>query len=262
MEHSLLLSSISKIFPGNWSLLGRKTDFSALSNINLKVHQGDVFSLIGPNGAGKTTLIKIICGLIEPSMGNISICGHDLKKSAMHARKKIGYCLESERSFYYRISGRANLAFFASLDNLDKNEAADKIELMLRMLDLIKVADKPFMNYSSGQKQRLNLIRALLKDPAIIIMDEPTKSLDPESAESFWQILLKWMQQEQDKTIFFSTHSMDEVERFSTRLAFLAEGSIIAQGTLPDIKQSFNQNDSRNVYQHIINARRLDSFVG
>lgn len=262
MEYSLSLSNISKIFPGNWSPLGRKTDFTALSNINLRVHQGDIFSLIGPNGAGKTTLIKIICGLIEPSIGDVSICGHDLKKAAMHARKNIGYCLESERSFYYRISGRENLAFFASLDNLDKNEAAGKIELMLRTLDLIKVADKPFMNYSSGQKQRLNLIRALLKDPSIIIMDEPTKSLDPEAAESFWQILLKWMQQEQNKTIFFSTHNMDEVERFSTRLAFLSEGSIIAQGTLPDIKQSFNQNDLRNIYQQIISTRGLDSFVG
>jgi ABC-2 type transport system ATP-binding protein len=249
---------VSKTYQVSRLPFGRKTVYTALSGISLNIMRGEVFALLGPNGAGKTTLIKIICGLIRPTEGSVKINGHDALRDEVEAKKSIGCCLESERSFYYRISGRQNLAFFASLDNLKRKEAAEKAGALLKVLDLDSVADTPFMHYSSGQRQRLNLARALLKDPSIIILDEPTKSLDPGAAENFWKVLKEWVANEPERTVLFSTHSLEEAERFGTSLAFLDEGKVKAHGSLQEIRRRFKQESLRAVYRQVIDKGGLD----
>lgn len=251
LEFALSLSDISKTFPGSWSPFGRKPAVTILTAINLNIPPGQVFALLGPNGAGKTTLIKIICGLIQPNNGSVYIMGSNVLNHGSLAQNSIGHCLESERSFYYRITGRENLEFFATLNNIPKKEGQDMIGELLEDMNLESIADKPFMHYSSGQKQKFNFLRALLKKPTIIILDEPTKSLDPHAAEEFWHTLINWMQKSEENTIFYSTHNMEEAERYSTAVAFLLQGKIQVQGTLSDLMSQFNKSSLRVIYQRL-----------
>ena len=151
----------------------------ALDGISLGVKKEELFGILGPNGAGKTTLIKILATLTLPDSGAAFINGFDVYHQEKRIRKCIGYITSEERSFYWRLTGRQNLQFFAALYNLPNDEAKERIDLLINLLDFAGHVDRPFMNYSSGMKQRLSVARGLIYDPEILLMDEPTRSLDP-----------------------------------------------------------------------------------
>jgi len=262
LNHALSISNLYKTYQVSPRPFGRKTVYTALAGISLDIGRGEAFALLGPNGAGKTTLLKIVCGLIKPTGGTVAVNGYDVLREEIKAKQSIGCCLESERSFYYRLSGRQNLAFFASLDNLNRKESTAKMDALLIDLDLASVADMPFMHYSSGQRQRLGLARALLKDPLLIVLDEPTKSLDPGAAENFWQVLANWRAGKPERTVFFSTHSLDEAESHATSLAFLDEGRIKACGSIEELRRLFKQGNLRDLYRKVLDKGGMDWLVG
>ncbi|MGV8175488.1 MAG: ABC transporter ATP-binding protein [Methanothrix sp.] len=220
---------------------GKKDFITTLDGISLKVKEGEVLGLLGPNGAGKSTLIKILCTLILPTKGNAFIKGYDVVKESKEARSRIGFITTDERSFYWRLSGRDNLRFFATLHNMPQSLAKTRVEELLDVVLLKSRADEPFLNYSAGMKQRMAIARGLLNDPDVLFMDEPTRSLDPTSARNLRAFIKEHIAMQSGKTVLISTHQMDEAEQLCDRVAILDQGRIKAQGSPAELKCSLPQ---------------------
>ncbi len=201
----------------------------ALADVSFGVARGEVFGLLGPNGAGKTTLIKILSGLILPTDGRAVIEGADASRGA-EARKRLGLVIADDRSFYWRLTGAQNLRFFGRLHGLYGNALERRIAHLLERLDLTAAAGSLFANYSTGMRQRLAVARALLHDPPILLLDEPTRSLDPVAARSLRRFVQDELVGRDGKTVLIATHNLHEAETLCTRLAIIARGRIVASG--------------------------------
>lgn len=210
----------------------RKKGTTALRGIDLEVESGQCFCLMGPNGAGKTTLIKILSALVLPDDGKVFINGYDLEQETDEVKKQIGFALSEERSFYWRLTGFQNLDFFAALNDIPLSKRKDKIKEVLQLVGLEKAAERRFNTYSTGMRQMMAIARALLTDPDILFVDEPTRSLDPVAAQKIRKFLRKEMVENQGKTVFWATHDLTETQEFAHSLAIIAEGQIRAQGTV------------------------------
>jgi ABC-2 type transport system ATP-binding protein len=195
----------------------------ALRGVDLRVTEGEILSLLGPNGAGKTTLLKILSCLVLPDRGTALVGGHDTIHENL-VKRLIGYVHSDERSFYWRLSARENLRFFARLYDVPRRQTEARIDELLERVDLMKAADRPFSGYSSGMKQRVSIARALLHDPPILLMDEPTRSLDPATSRSLRQFILDQLKGRDGKTILLATHDLREAEVVSDRIAILIRG--------------------------------------
>ncbi len=215
---------------------------TALESVDLEVEYGEIFGLLGPNGAGKTTLLKILCTLVLPSEGSAAVSGHDVVRAPASVRRAVGYCLDTERSFYYRLTGRQNLAFFATLNNLDSKQAAARITELTGMLGLSSAADRPFMTYSKGMQQKLGLARALMTDPAVLLLDEPTKSLDPAAAAEFRRFIRGTLVDRFGKTILLVTHSLEDAGECCDRMALMKQGMISMRGTWAEVRGSISNS--------------------
>lgn len=229
-----LPGSIRDFLSGSSSSTSREV--VALDSVNISVPRGKLFGLIGPNGAGKTTLIKILCTLILPTSGEALIDGHDVTKYDARVRSSIGLVSGEERSFYWRLTGRQNLEFFAVLYNLPPVVARKKIERLLEELDLKEKADHRFYTYSAGIKQRMAIVRGLLNDPSILLLDELTKSLDPVSARHIREIIREKIVNERGATVVFATHRLEEVENLCDGIVVLDKGRVRFGGTLEELK--------------------------
>jgi ABC-2 type transport system ATP-binding protein len=185
----------------------------ALQGISLHIRPGEIFGLLGPNGAGKTTLIKILATLVLPDRGEARVCGYDILTQPHQVRRHIGLVHTSERSFYWRLTGRQNLSFFATLHNLSGSEKKRQVEALLETVGLQEKADYAVMKYSSGQQQRLALARALLSEPQVLLMDEPTRSLDPLAASGLRRLTQQTLARKQNKTVLWCTHNLQEAHR-------------------------------------------------
>jgi ABC-2 type transport system ATP-binding protein len=223
---------------------GKRDVLTTLDGVNIKVSEGEVLGLLGPNGAGKSTLIKILCTLILPSEGYAYVNGYDVVKEGQKARSSIGFVTTDERSFYWRLSGRENLQFFATLHNLPQTQVKARVEELLDVVHLKNRADEPFLNYSAGMKQRMAIARGLLNDPKVLFMDEPTRSLDPGAAKSLRDFIKEHIVGERGKTVFISTHQLDEAEQLCDRVALLDEGRIKVQGSPAELKESLSGGGS------------------
>ena len=219
----------------------RRQSISALKGISFEVKKEELFGILGPNGAGKTSLIKILCTLILPDSGTALINGYDIYRHEKKIKKYIGYITSEERSFFWRLTGNQNLHFFATLYNLSSEETKKRINYLVNLLDLKKEIDMPFMGYSSGIKQRLSIARGLLRNPEILLMDEPTRSLDPLAKLRLQQFIKENLVGEQKKTVFLATHDLLEAEYLCDRLAILSQGKIVAIGKVDAIKKSLGK---------------------
>jgi ABC-2 type transport system ATP-binding protein len=209
---------------------------TALEGVSFTVEPGEIFGLLGPNGAGKTTLLKILSCLIIQSRGRALVNGHDTLRQEMRVKASIGFVTSDERSFFWRLSGRENLHFFARLCNLPASRLRGRCQELLDRLELTDKADHPFMNYSSGMKQRMAMARALLHDPPILYMDEPTRSLDPIAAKHLRGLILETLSRREGKTILLATHNLAEAEQMCSRIAIMSRARIRRMGTLPEIR--------------------------
>lgn len=217
-------------------------EITALKDINIKARKGEIFGLLGPNGAGKTTLIKILCTLILPTSGKAFVNGLDVTKDEKKIKKIIGYVVSDERSFYWRLTGRQNLFFFAKLNNISNREASITIERLLEFMELTHDADRMFKDYSTWMRQKLAIARGLLTDPEIIFMDEPTRSLDPITAQNLRKLIKEKIVGEARKTVFISTHNLHEAEELCDRIAIIHRGEVKITGTVEEIKRKLDPN--------------------
>lgn len=219
----------------------RRQSISALKGISFEVKKEELFGILGPNGAGKTSLIKILCTLILPDSGTALINGYDIYRHEKKIKKYIGYITSEERSFFWRLTGNQNLHFFGTLYNLSSEETKKRINYLVDLLDLKKEIDMPFMGYSSGIKQRLSIARGLLRNPELLLMDEPTRSLDPLAKLRLQQFIKENLVGEQKKTVFLATHDLLEAEYLCDRLAILSQGKIVAIGKVDAIKKNLGK---------------------
>jgi ABC-2 type transport system ATP-binding protein len=242
MTHSIEVCQLVKHFPRRKGYLEmarhpfRQEYVTALQGIDLQVERGELFGLLGPNGAGKTTLIKILATLVLPTSGSALVNGYDVTHAGARVRESIGYVMSDERSFHWRLTGRQNLRFFAALNNLPPAQTEKRIQETLTLLDLQDHADETFQNYSTGMRHRLAIARAMLTNPDILFLDEPTRSLDPSAAQALRQFIRRDLVEKHGKTVLLATHNLPEAEAMCDRLAIIHHGQIQAYGKLADLR--------------------------
>ncbi len=205
-----------------------------MDRLNLRVRQGELFGLLGPNGAGKTTLIKLLSTMILPTSGSATVNGYPLTQEGA-IRATTGLATTDERSFFWRLSGRQNLEFFAALHGLKAPEAGARVEEVLRLTGLEEAAAQTFQAYSTGMRQRLSIARALLSRPALLFLDEPSKGLDPQAVQRLHALILDLVRR-QGITVFLTTHNLEEARLLCDRVAILHQGRIRACGTLSELR--------------------------
>lgn len=211
-------------------------DFVAVKEISFDVKRGEIFGFLGPNGAGKTTTIKMLCTLLTPTKGRAEVDGHDVVREANEVRKKIGVVTEKLVA-YDRLTPLENLTIFGRLYGMDSKILKQRIEELLKLVELWNFRKNRVSNFSSGMKQRLNIVRALIHDPEIIFLDEPTIGLDPTTSHNIRK-LIKQLNEKSKKTVLLTTHYMDEADRLSNRIAIIDYGEIIALDTPQNLKAS------------------------
>ena len=214
-----------------------------LKDINLDIKQGSIYGFIGPSGAGKTTLIKLIVGMDVPDEGSVYLLGK--KMPNLNLLQQIGYMAQSD-ALYEALTGKENLMFFASLFKLDKTEKQKRIAYAAQLVNLTADLNKRVSAYSGGMKRRLSLAIALIQNPQVLILDEPTVGIDPELRLSIWNELLR-LKNEEGKTIIVTTHVMDEAEKCDF-IAMVRDGSFIASGTPRQLKEQYNVNSLDEVF--------------
>ena len=223
-----------------------KTDTLAVDQIDLQVKQGELFGLVGPNGAGKTTLIKMLSTLIVPTAGTARVLDYPLNED-ISIKKLIGLVTTDERSFYWRLTGRQNLEFFATLHSLSSEDIRARVEEVLDIVKLQDAADFRFQTYSTGMRQRLSIARAMIHQPILLFLDEPTKGLDPPSIHSMHQLIRKDLVDSKQITVFLTSHWLEEVEQLCDRIAIMNNGKIITCGTMPELREDLGLGDKYTI---------------
>jgi ABC-2 type transport system ATP-binding protein len=215
--------------------------FVAVDHISFDVQRGEIFGLLGPNGAGKTTTFRMLCGLLPATSGTLRVAGVDLHRARASARQRIGYVAQ-KFSLYGQLSVAENLEFFASAYNLRGTRKRDRLDWALRQFDLASLAGLPSGNLPGGFKQRLAMAAALLHEPEILFLDEPTSGADPLARRDFWRRITALA--EQGVTAVVTTHFMEEAE-YCDRIAIMDAGRILAQGTPAEIRGRAPSRDDR-----------------
>lgn len=211
----------------------------ALKGIDLAIERGALFGLLGPNGAGKTTLIKCLTTLLLPTGGEASIAGHDLVRAPAQVRSSVGCMLMGERGLYWKLTGRENLAYFAALYFVPRHQRVAKINRLIDRLSMGQFVDRPVESYSSGQRMKLAFAKALIHDAPILILDEPTNTLDVPSARALRTLVAEL--NAEGRTIIYTTHVMTEAEALCAQIAIVDRGIVIAQGTPEALKAEVSQ---------------------
>jgi ABC-2 type transport system ATP-binding protein len=215
----------------------------ALRDVSLRVEPGEMIGLLGPNGAGKTTLLKIVATLLYPTSGRVSIYGHDVLENQVHTRGMMGLVTCDERSFYWRLTGRQNLAFFAALYRLSHRQFQERSAELLEALGLSEAADRLYHEYSAGMKQKLAIARGLLGRPRLVLYDEPTRSLDPLSTQNIRRWIADRRRLDPQQTHLIATNQLDEAEQLCDRVVIINRGAIIAQGTIGEIRSRWHRGE-------------------
>lgn len=212
----------------------------AVDGIDLVIRRGELFGLLGPNGAGKTTTIRMLCTLLIPSSGRARVWGFDVADQAQEVRRRLGVVLTGERSIYWKLTARENLEYFAALYQVPRDVARMRIADLLERVGLTARADDLVERYSTGMRQRLALIKAMVHDPPVLLLDEPTTGLDPQAARNI-RDLIRHLYQSEGKTIILTTHYMEEADQLSERIGIIDQGRIIALDSPQALKRSLGQ---------------------
>jgi ABC-2 type transport system ATP-binding protein len=239
---ALRLENVEKYFPpadAGWRAFLHpisRLAVPALRGISFEVRQGEVLALVGANGAGKSTLLRILTTLLIPTRGRAQVCGFDVAREPAKVRLQIGYHTGADACFYSRLSARENLVLFAGLNNLSKAQAARRIAELTGPFGLGELLDRQVRTLSTGNIHRLGLARAMLHRPAVLLLDEPTRSLDPLAAAEFRRFLLQHIVGVHGATMIFASHTLAEVEQLAGRIAVLEDGRLFACDTLAGLK--------------------------
>ncbi len=245
MKNSALsLENVEKYFPpaaSGWRALLHpvsRLTVPALRGISFEVKPGEVLALVGANGAGKSTLLRILTTLLIPTRGRAQVCGFDVAREPAKVRLRIGYHTGGDACFYSRLSAKENLMLFAVLNNISEDEASKRIAEITGPFGLGELLDRQVRTLSTGNVHRLGLARAMLHRPSILILDEPTRSLDPLAAAEFRRFLLRDIVGAHGTTMIFASHTLAEVEQLAGRVAVLDNGLMLACDTLAGLKSA------------------------
>jgi ABC-2 type transport system ATP-binding protein len=244
-EIAVRIAGLTKRFPvrRTWSEMIRhplrNTSTTAVAGASCDVFKGELFGLLGPNGAGKTTLFKMLTTSTTPDEGTATILGLDVVADAPEVRRVVSCVYASERNLYWRLSARENLLLWASLNRIYGDEARARIEEVLTIAEIADTGNKIVAMFSSGMRQRLLIARALLSKPKVLLLDEPTRSLDPISARSFRQLLRQLTGAPDGCTVILATHNSEEAMELCDRVAILDHGRLLALGTSSELSQKF-----------------------
>jgi len=210
--------------------------FRAVDDLNINVESGEIFGLLGPNGAGKTTTISMLCTILKPTSGKATVNGFDIVKEANKVRKSIGIVFQ-DPSIDDRLTGRENLFMHANLYGVPTSEQKDRINRILKLIELEDRADDLLRTYSGGMRRRLELGRGLIHYPKVLFLDEPTVGLDPQTRDHIWKYI-KDLKEAHDITVVLTTHYMDEADRLSDRIAIMDHGKIVVLDKPSKLKET------------------------
>jgi ABC-2 type transport system ATP-binding protein len=232
--HAISVEGVEKYFPpalSGWRALlqplARATQ-KALAGVSFSVDHGEAVALVGSNGAGKSTLLRILATLILPTRGQATLGGFDVERDAPRARRQFGYHTGGDEGFYSRLSARENLAFFAAMNNMSSEVAKERMAQIADSMGIKENMDRQVRTFSTGMVHRLGLGRALLHKPAILLLDEPTRSLDPLAAADLRHLLKDGLVRGRGTTLLFASHTLSEVEEIADRVVLLDQGRVIA----------------------------------
>ena len=247
---AITVSRLTKVFLSRRRWGAAAAGARVLDEITLEIVSGEVFGLLGANGAGKTTLVEILATHLLPSSGEARVCGHDVVHEPQVVRRLIGYSPAAVDSFFPRLSARANLDFFATLFDFDSATAAKRISRLIEFTGLEDAVHQSFQQLSLGMKQRLGLARALLPDPPVLLLDEPTRSLDPIMQREMRRLLRESIHGKLGKTVLLVTHSFEEAEAVCDRVAILSRGKVAAHGTIAQVIAASRTGSLTEAFEH------------
>jgi ABC-2 type transport system ATP-binding protein len=242
MEKAVEVIDLKKYFTSKKKKFLRtveKKEFKAVDGVSFDIYKGEIFGLLGPNGAGKTTTIKMITGLLRPTGGSVKVNNLDVDKKPLEALKSLGTVLAGDRSIYWKLTARENLEYFASLYGCSRKEGKSRADAILNRLGLAEKADELVEKYSTGMKQKVALGKALIPNAPVVLLDEPTLGLDPQSAINLREIILDI--KNEGRTVLLTTHYMEEADFLCDRIAIIDGGKIIALDTPENLKKSINE---------------------
>lgn len=222
------MAHVTKTYPGATK--------PAVADLSLRLHSGEIFSLLGPNGAGKTTTVKMLAGLVSPTTGEVQVMGHDMIRQRTRGAGNLGAVLEGARNLYWRLSARENLRYFGGLRLVPRRELEERIDGLLALLDLTAHQDREVRTFSRGMQQKLALAAALLHDPPVLLLDEPTLGLDVAAARQL-ESTIERLAREEGKAILLTTHTMSLAEKLSDRILIINEGQTLICDTTARILQ-------------------------
>ncbi|AFL95873.1 multidrug ABC transporter ATPase 3 [Thermococcus cleftensis] len=215
------------------NLVKKYGDFEAVKGISFDVKQGEIFAFLGPNGAGKTTTVHVLTTLLKPTAGKAIVAGHDVVREPIEVRRKIGIVFQ-DPSVDRELTAYENMLIHGRIYGVENLK--EKIERLLKFVELWEFKDRPVKFFSGGMQRRLEIARSLLHEPEILFLDEPTIGLDPQTRAHIWDYI-RAMKEEHNMTIFLTTHYMDEAEQLADRIAIMDHGKIIAEGTAEELKK-------------------------
>ena len=230
---AVAVAGVAKAFPTTFGYAswlkswGRPPRRTVLRDITFHVERGELFGLLGANGAGKSTVLRMLAGLVLPDAGRIVVDGVDARAEPLRMRRQIGLCTGEERSFYYRLTARCNLEYFGTLAGLRRRELGSRVEAVARAGDLEGDLDRRFDQFSAGMKQRLSFARALIADPDVLLLDEPTRAVDPVHAYELRRFVRHDLVGRDGKTVVLATNLLDEAWELCDRIAVMRSGEIV-----------------------------------
>ena len=275
-EYAIETRSLTKTYTSKIRRSHQKTFFfshkenktvNAINHLDLKIRKGELFGLLGPNGAGKTTLIKILCTLLPPDEGTALVNGHDVAKQQMKVKESIGTLFSvGERGFFWRLTGYSNLEFFAAINNVPRHGRQQRIMEVLELVGLKDKAFEVFQKYSGGMKRKLSLARALLSDPPILLLDEPTTGLDVASSRNIRDFIKNDLGKKAGKTVLYTTHYIEEVTQMCDRVGIMNKGKIVALDTPDALKNMAKKGEvvdiiAKNMAEYQVNPLRTMAGV-
>jgi ABC-2 type transport system ATP-binding protein len=227
-------------------------DVTAVNGLNLEIHRGEMFGFLGPNGAGKTTTISMLCGLLRPTAGSAQIGGFYIGKEPRKVKELIGVCPQEAAVFKF-LTGMENLELFGNLHGMDSQAVKSRAAELVSQADFSEAASRKTKGYSGGMKRQLNLMIALMSDPEIVFLDEPTVGMDARARRRTWEFIgsLK----EQGKTVILTTHYIEEAQALSDRVGIIDYGELIALGTPAELMAEHDAKDLESVFLNITGRR-------
>ncbi len=232
-----------------------KSEVKAVDDLSLELKAGEIFGFLGPNGAGKTTTIKMLTGILSYEEGDIEICGHNLKREAIEAKKSVGYVSDND-VIYDKLTGKEYVDFLADIYGVDVETRRVRAEKMLKIFNLTDAFNNPIKTYSHGMKQKIGIIGALIHNPKLWVLDEPMMGLDPQSAYELKELMKEHCRE--GNTVFFSTHVLEVAEKLCDRVGIIVKGKLVLSGSMDEIKEKAKDESLEEIFLSVAGGEKFE----